>query len=165
MLAATDEGKDLGNRAIRAGQGLHRAQPLGEHARSVKQLLIKLSNRGKPLARELAALHADDIEAFEAGVLAIDETKRNHVAANPTDAADHHLWPDPGELVHRGQATDEHKIADLTVTAERGGGREDDIVADLAIVPHMAAIHEITAVADAGDAATGHGPGVHGHRF
>src|SRR5580692_7138202 len=125
MLAVADEGQDFRNRGIRAGQWLNLAQPLGKNTGSVKQLLIERAYRGKPLAREFAALHADDIEAFEAGILAVDEAERNHVAANPADAANHHLRTDPRKLVHRGQPTDENKIADLAVTAKRGGGRED----------------------------------------
>src|ERR1700693_2955898 len=100
MLAVADEGQDFRNRGIRAGQWLHLAQPLGKNNGSVKQLLIARAYPGKPLAREFTALHADDIEAFEAGVLAVDEAERNHVAANPADAANHHLRTDPRELVH-----------------------------------------------------------------
>src|ERR1700761_7211022 len=67
--------------------------------------------------------------------------------------------------MHCGQPADENKIADFAVTAKRRRGREDHVVANLAIVTDMAAIHEITAVTDTGDAASGHGPGVHGNRF
>src|SRR6202011_2126522 len=100
--------------------------------------------------------HADDVEAFETRILAVDEAERDHVAAHAADAADHHLRPDPGELMHRGQPADKDKIADLAVAAECRRGCEDDVVADLAVVADVAAVHEITAIADAGDAAAGH---------
>src|SRR5487761_2019132 len=165
MPAVADEAEDLRNRRILSRQRLHRAQPFGKHAGAMEQLLIERAHRGKPLAREFAALHADNIEAFEACVLAVHEAERNHVAANPADAANHHLRPNPRELVHRGQPAYENKIADLAVTAKRGRGREDHIDTNLAIVADMAAIHKIAAVADTSDAATGDGPGVHGDRF
>src|SRR5690242_483929 len=112
MPAAIDEGEDLGDRRVLAGERAYRGETLGEHARTVEQLLIKAAYRGKPLAGELAALHADDVEAFEHGILAIDEAVRNDVAAHAADAADHHAMADPGELMHRGQAADIDGIAD-----------------------------------------------------
>ena len=85
----------------------------------MKQLLIERAHRGEPRLGELAPLHADDVEAFEAGILAVDEAERNDVATDAADAADHHLRPDPGELMHRGQPADEDEIADLAMAAER----------------------------------------------
>ena len=100
MLAAADEGQDFRDRRIFAGQRLHRAQPFGEHARAMKQLLIERPDHGEPLAREFAAPHADNVETFEAGILAVDEAEGNDIAANAADAADHHLRSDPRELMH-----------------------------------------------------------------
>ena len=100
-----------------------------------------------------------------AGILAVDEPERNHVAAHAADAADHHLRPDPGELVHRRQPADEDEIADLAMAAQRRRGREDHVIADVAVMADMAAIHEVAAVADAGDAAAGDRAGIHGHGF
>src|ERR1700721_4806694 len=165
MLIVIDERQDLRDRGVRARQRLNRAQPFGKNARSVEQFLVERTHRGQPLSRELAALHADDVEAFETGVLTVDQAERNHVTANPADSADHHLWSYPRELMHRGQPADENEIADFAVTAKRRRSREDHVVTNLAIVTDMAAIHEIPAVAATGDAASGHGPGVHGHRF
>ena len=65
--------------------------------------------------------------------------------------------------MHRRQAADEDKIADLAMAAQRRRGREDDVVADLAVMTDMAAIHEISAVADPGNAAAGDRAGVHRH--
>src|SRR5713226_3110714 len=115
VLAVADEGQDFRDRGILSRQRLHRIQTLGENAGAVKQLLIKRSHRGEPLARELAALHADDVETFEARILTVDEAERNDVAANAADSANHHLRPDPRELMHRGQPADKNKIADLAV--------------------------------------------------
>src|SRR6201999_1663519 len=93
----------------------------------------------------------------------VDQTKRNHVAAHAAAAADHHLRPDPRKLMHRGKAADKDEIADLAVAAKRGGGGKNHIVADLTVVADMAAIHEITAIADPGNPTPGNGAGVHGY--
>src|SRR3954463_13272432 len=113
----------------------------------MKQLLIERAHYGKPLPRKLAALHADDVEAFEHGILAVHQAERNDVAAHAADAADHHLRSDPRELMHRGKAADENKIADLAVAAQGRRRRENHVIADLAVVADMAAIHEISAIA------------------
>src|SRR4051812_40067371 len=141
---------------------LHAIEPFGKQARPIKQLLIKGAHHGEPLARKLAALHADDVEAFEHRILAVHQAERYHVAAHAADTADHHLRPDARMLMHRGQPADENKIADLAMTAQGRGGRKNHVIADLAIVTDMTAVHEVAAVADAGDAAAGHGAGIHG---
>src|SRR5258708_15427204 len=163
MLAAGDEGQNLRDCGVLGRQGLHLAQPLGENSGSVKQLLIERPYDGQSFARELAALPADDVEPFEAGILAVDEAERDHVAADAADAANHHLRPDPGELMHCGQPPYENKIADLAVATERGRGRKDHVIADLAVMTDMAEVHEISAIADAGNTASADGAGVHGH--
>src|ERR1700676_4722826 len=148
-----------------ARPGLHRAQPLSKDAGPVKQLLIESAHRGEPLARKFAAFHADDVEPLEAGILAVDETERNDVAAHAADAANHHLRPDPGELMHRGQPADVDKIADLAVTAQRCRGREYAVVADDAIMADMAVVHEVTARPDPRDATAFLCSDVHRHAF
>ncbi len=95
-------------------------QPLGKDTRAVKQLLIECAYRDEPRLGELAPFHADDVEAFEARILAVDEAERNDVAADTADTANHHLRSDPGELVHCRQPADEDEIADLAMAAERG---------------------------------------------
>src|SRR6266403_1380257 len=165
MLAVGDEGQNFRDRGILGRQRLHLAQPFGENAWSVKQLLIERPYDGQTFARELATLHADDVETLEAGILAVDEAERDHVAADAADAADHHLRPDPGELMHCGQPAYENKIADLAVAAERGRGRKDNVIADFAVMTDMAAVHEISAITDASNAASTDGAGVHGHLF
>jgi hypothetical protein len=163
MLALGDEAQNFRDRGVLGRQRLHLAQPLGENAGSIKQLLIERPYDGQSFARELATLHADDVETLEAGILAVDEPERDHVAANAADAADHHLRPDPGELMHRGQPAYENKIADLAVATERGRGRKDHVIADLAVMTDMATVHKISAIADAGNTAPTDGAGVHGH--
>src|SRR4051812_17846657 len=103
MLALRDEGEDFSNRRVFAGERLHGTQPLGKDAGTVKQLLVERAHRRQPLLGELAALHADDVQPFERGILAVDEAERDDVATHTADAADHHLRPDPGKLVHRRQ--------------------------------------------------------------
>src|SRR5882757_791771 len=162
MLAFADEGEDFRDGRIFRGLRLHGGQTLGKNTGAMKQLLIERPHSGEALLGELAALHADDVEAFEARILAVDEAERNDVAAHAADAADHHLRPDPRELVHRRQPADEDEVADLAMTAERRRSREDHVIADLAVVPDMAAVHEVAAVADPCHAATANGAGVHG---
>src|SRR4051812_33287917 len=48
------------------------------------------------------------------------------------------------------------------MAAERRRGRKDYVIADHAIVSDMAAVHEVAALANTGDAAAGHGAGAHG---
>src|SRR6266478_164449 len=69
MPAVGDEGQNFRDCGVLGRQGLHLAQPLGENSGSVKQLLIERPYEGQSFARELAALHADDVEALEAGIL------------------------------------------------------------------------------------------------
>src|SRR5258707_13020948 len=151
MPAVGDEGQNFRDCGVLGRQGLPLAQPVGENSGSVKQLLIERPYDGQSFAGELAALHADDVETFEAGILAVDEAERDHVAADAADAANHHLRPDPGELMHCGQPAYENKIADLAVAAERGRSRKDNVIADFAVMTDMAAVHEISAIADPGN--------------
>src|SRR6266567_2804724 len=88
VLGVADKGEDLGDRRILSCHRLHLDQPFGEDAGPVKQLLIERAHRREPLFGEFAALHADDIEAFKARILAIDQPERNNVAANAADPAD-----------------------------------------------------------------------------
>src|SRR5580765_8240954 len=73
MLAVADKAQNLGDRRILARQRLHCIQPLGENTRPMKQLLIERPDFREPLARKLAAPQADEVEAFEARILAVDE--------------------------------------------------------------------------------------------
>src|SRR5882757_8586697 len=143
VLVLRNECQNLRNRRVFAGHRLHALETQRKYAGAMKQLLIERANQCEPLAGELAALHADDVEALERRVLAVDQTKWNHVAADATDATDHHLRSDPRELVHRRKPADKNEIANLAMAAQRRRGREDDVIADLAVVTDMAAIHEI----------------------
>src|SRR6478752_4750617 len=77
VLAVANEGEDFGDRRILCHHRLHHVQPLGKDAGAVKQLLIERAHRGESRLGELAPLHTDDVEAFEAGILAVDEAERN----------------------------------------------------------------------------------------
>ena len=81
--------------------------------------------------------HADDVETLESRILPVDQTIWNDVAAHTANAADHHLRTDAGELMHRGQPTQENEVTDLAMPAERRRRREDNVVTDLAIVADM----------------------------
>src|ERR1700733_1202352 len=164
-LAVADKGQDFLDCRIFGRQRLHCMQPFGKNTGAVKQLFIERPECGEPLARELAALHADDVEAFEAGILAVDEPERNHVAANTANAAYHHLGTDPGELVHRREAADINEVSDLAMAAQGCRCSEDDIATDQAIMTDVAVVHEIPASADPRDAAALLGSDVHRHAF
>src|SRR5450631_3037225 len=165
MLAVPDKTQNLGDRRIIGGQRLHRAQPFGKNTGTVKQLLIERPHLGEPLARELAALHADQVEAFETGVLAVDEAERDHVAPHAADAADHDLRPDPGELMHRGQPADINEVANLAMAAERGRTGKDRVIADHAVMADMAVVHEEATVANARQASALDGADIHRDAF
>src|SRR5882762_7584997 len=165
MLSGIDESQDFRDGGIRTRQMPHLVQTLGKDAGPVKQLLIKRSYHREALAGELAAFHADDVEADEACELAVRKAKRDHVAAHPGEPAHHHLRAHPAELMHRRQAADENKIADLGVATQRRRGGKSHVIPHDAVVTDVAAIHEITAIPNPGNAATGHRPGVHGHLF
>src|SRR4051794_23531318 len=119
VLAVVDKGEDFRDRGILLRHWLYHLQSLGKNPRAMKQLLIKRPHSRQPVPGEVAAFHADDVETFEARILAVGEAEWNDIAAHAADAADHHLRSDPRELVHRRQAADENEIANLAVAAER----------------------------------------------
>ena len=63
----------------------------------------------------------------------------------------------------RDMAAEKCMIVDADVAAEHDIVGERDFVTNVAIVADMAPDHERAAIADAGDAATVFGAGVHGH--
>src|ERR1700742_3011062 len=71
MLGVANERQNLRDGRIFVCQRLYRREPFRENARPVKQLLIKRAHRREPLAGEFTPLHTDNIEAFEAGILAV----------------------------------------------------------------------------------------------
>src|SRR5258707_7623477 len=160
MFSGIDESQDFRNRRICPRQMPHLVQPLGKDAGAVKQLLIKRSYHREALAGELAAFHADGVEAGESSVMATRKAKRDHIAAHAGESAYHHLRPDPAELMHGRQAADENKVADLGVAAQRRRRGKDDVIPYHAVVTHVAAIHEIAAIPDAGNTATADRPGI-----
>src|SRR5215468_4820103 len=165
MLGFGNEGQNLRNRRIFRRHRLHGLQTLGKDAGAVKQLLIKRAHGGKALLGELPALHADDVEALEHGIMAVGEAERNDVAAHAANAADHHLRSDPRELVHGRQPADIDEVADLAVAAECGRGREDHVIADRAVMADMAVVHEKSAVADARQPTAFDRSDIHGDAF
>src|SRR5215472_3884406 len=163
VLAAFDEGQDIGNRRIFIRQRLHGGEPLREDAGPMKQLLIEGAHGHEPLAGEIAPLHADDVEAFKHSMLPVDQPEGDDVPAYPADATDHYLRPHARELVHRRQATNIDVVADLAVTAERCRGGEDHVVADHAVVTDVTVVHEKSAISDARYPALFDGADVHCH--
>src|SRR3546814_3838305 len=66
-------------------------------------------------------------------------------------ATDHGMRADLAELVHRCQAANEGKVADLDMAGERGVVGHDHVVAEQAVMRHMGAGHEQATIADPGD--------------
>src|SRR3954452_12008065 len=93
------------------------AETLRKYPRAVKKLLIERAHRRDALAREFASLHSYDIKASQRSEATARKRKRDDVAANPGQPADHHLRTNPAELMHCGKTTDENKIADLALPA------------------------------------------------
>ena len=87
MLAVVDECQDFGDRGIFACKRLHSCEPFGEHVCAKKQLLIERANGGEPFAGELAPPHADNVEALQDGILAVDKPERDDIAAHAANYA------------------------------------------------------------------------------
>src|SRR5882762_200195 len=117
VLSGVDERQNFRDRRIRTRQIPDLVEAFGKDAGAVKQLLIERTYGCEPLARKFAAFHSDDVETFKTGILAVGQTKWNHVAADAANAADHRLRPDPDELVNCRQAAHVDKIADLAMAA------------------------------------------------
>src|SRR5258708_27319660 len=109
VLGLANERQNLRNRRIFSCQMLHAVETLGKHPGTVEQLLIERAHGGKPLARTLSALQADDVEALETGVLAAAAAERNHIPALTAEASHHHLGPEPRALVHHRRAARDHE--------------------------------------------------------
>src|ERR1700676_2165691 len=87
MLSRVDEAEYLRNRRIFTRQMPRLVETVGKHARSTKQLLIEGPDHREAFRGEIAALHADDVEARQRGVLPAGNAKRDHVAAHPGEGA------------------------------------------------------------------------------
>src|SRR4051794_27171742 len=148
-LALADEVEDFGDRRIFTGERPRRLQAFGKGRGTMEKFLVERAYGRKPLLGEFAPLHTDQVEAFEHGILAVDEAERNDVVAHAAHAADHHIGTDAGELVNCGQAADIDGVTDLAMAAKRRRGCEDHVVADHAVMPDMTVVHEIAVVADA----------------
>src|SRR5260221_7553984 len=136
---------------------------LAERAGHAEQHLEGGAQRLDFLAREAAALHADDIDAGEPRLIAHHRAVGNDVALDPGHAADHRMLADPDELMDGGKAADDREIGDHDVAGERRVVDHDDIVADLAVMRDMGADHEQAAVADPRHHAAARRAGIHRH--
>src|SRR6185437_15296581 len=114
---------------------------------------------------ELAAPHADDVEALQVPMLAVDEAIRDHITTNAGEPADHSLSADARKLMHGRETADIDVISDLAVPSERCRVGKDHVVADLAVVADMAVTHEEPAGTDACHPDILGGADVHRHTF
>src|SRR5215472_623847 len=119
VLAGANEGNDLHHGLVARELARRLLEPLGEMTGVEEEPLIGTPDRLDALARELSPLEADEIEAFEARVVAVGEPERDDVAAHAADAADHRERSDAGKLMHRREPADHDAVADLDVAAER----------------------------------------------
>src|SRR3954470_12714190 len=164
-LALADEVEDFADRRIVTGERPRRLQAFGKGSGAMEEFLVERAHGHKPLLGELAPLHADQVEAFEHRILAVDQPIRDDVVAHAADTANHHIGADAGELMHCGQAADIDGVTDLAMAAERRRGCEDHVVADHAVMPDMTVVHEIAVVADARQAPALDGADIHGRTF
>src|SRR5207302_5395935 len=77
VLGIADKLKDFGDRGILGSHRLQLDQPFGKDSGPVKQPLIERSHGCEPILGEVAALHADNVEAFEGSILVVDEAGRD----------------------------------------------------------------------------------------
>jgi hypothetical protein len=103
----------------------------------------------KGLQVEAVAPQADQIQADDAGALAVGHDEGRHVLGHAADAAEHDIGADAAELVHGDLSGDEDVVVQLHVSGQGGGVGEDVVVADGAVVSDVAVGHEEVAAADA----------------
>ena len=162
-LPPSMKAQDFRDRGILRRQRLHRAQPLGENAGAVKQLLIERHARWRAASRV-------NLRRFMPMMLRPSRlaywplTRPNGITSPRTPQTPPTITCGPIRVnwCTADEPADEDKIADLAMAAERGRGRKDHVIADLAVVADMAAVHEIAALADARHAAARDRAGVHG---
>ena len=131
MLDLGNERQNFGDRWILVCQMRHALESFGKHPGAMEQLLVERSNRSEPIAGEIAALHADDVEALKRRILAVDQAERITSPRTPQT-------PLP-TCVRSACAGAPPKAAMKTkspISQWRPASpcREDDVVADLAIV-------------------------------
>ena len=157
-MSRANEGDDLLDEVV-VSEFLRRLfDTVGKLAGTEKKLLIGAAQIVNALTRKFAALHADNVEAGQSGIVAARQAEGNDVRAHAGERADHRVGADAAELMHGGQA-------DHAMTAQRHAVREHDVVPDLAVMGDMAVCHEEAAVPDARHAAAVLGPEIHGNAF
>src|ERR1700693_195233 len=96
------------------------ADPIAECAVLGKQKLIRGAQSVDVLAAVAAPLHADDVEATQAGAITHYLAIGNDVALDARHTADHCMPPDPHELMDGGTPAQDGIIAHDKVDAGRG---------------------------------------------
>lgn len=87
---------------------------------------------GKP-----PALQADQVQAAGAGGIAVDDHEWWHVLHDFRESADDRMFPDPAELMGRGESRDNRVIPDHAVPCQAAVVGKNDVIAKLAVVGDM----------------------------
>src|SRR6185312_4925741 len=115
----TKKGEDILNR-LHPGEAVgNPVDPLAEGSSRSEEHLEGAAQLLDLLAREAAALHADDVEAGEPRPVAHHRAVGDDVALDAGHAADHCVLADADELMHGAEAAEDGIVADHDVTAER----------------------------------------------
>jgi hypothetical protein len=130
-------------------------EAMGEHAFLAVECL---EGNVQPMDRgfvEAAAAQADDVQRGEAGAVADDAAKRDHVPLDARYPADHRRAADANELMDRRRAADHGVLADADVPTHHDIVRHNHVVADLAIMRNVDDGHQHAVGANAGHAYAG----------
>src|SRR5260221_5091133 len=107
---------------------------LAQRAGVAKELLVGVAQRLDLVARETAALHADDVDAGQARPVAHHRAIGNDVALDPRHAADHRILTDADELMNRRKPADDGVVRNHDMPGERRIVRHHDVASHLAIM-------------------------------
>ncbi len=83
---------------------------------------------------ESAALQAHQVQPADVRRISIHDHERRHVLHHLRATADDRVFPDPAELMRRGEAGNDGVVLDDDVAGEAHGIGQNDVVAELAIV-------------------------------
>src|ERR1700730_8571832 len=162
-IVGADEPDEIAHRAhlaVARGGGV---DALDEGAGAVfEQHLIGAAQGLNVLAREAAALQSHDVEADQTGPVAHHHTVGNYVALDASEAADHRMCADAGELMRRREPGEKCVVTHRDVTREEDVVRHDDMVAEMAVMGDVGSRHEQAIVSHPRHHAAAGSAGVHG---
>lgn len=96
------------------------------------------------------ALQADQVQAAGAGGIAVDDHEWWHVLDDFRESADDRMFPDPAELMGRGESRDNRVIPDHAVPCQAAVVGKNDMITKLAVVRNVRIAEKQIVRADAG---------------